>query len=193
MNLNWCSDEMPIDIALDITIPIAIKNPCNRTANTSARISTHIDQGFTMDANRFLAAQAPIFDQVPAELRLGRKTTHWMWFVFPQLAGLGHSAMARHYALQGANDARVYLHHPKLGARLILCSRIVAELPDADVQTIFGDMDAMKFHSSMTLFDHVADPAQRVFADCLQSCFGGQKDSRSVTILQNDEKNCACP
>ena len=104
------------------------------------------------DLQRFVDAQQPVFDQVRAELQAGRKRTHWMWFVFPQIAGLGHSAMAQHYAISSRAEAEAYLAHPVLGARLRELTRIVNGLQDRSAAQIFGYPDDMKFHSSMTLF-----------------------------------------
>lgn len=136
-----------------------------------------------MDTERFLIAQEGIFDDVIAQLNCGRKTSHWMWFIFPQLAGLGHSDMAQRYALKNADDARTYLRHPTLGARLITCSTIVAGLQGLSARAIFGDIDAMKFHSSMTLFDHVKEHGHSCFENCLQRYFDGQLDGGSLSLL----------
>src|SRR5947207_14533190 len=101
--------------------------------------------------DRFVTAQEGIYQQADDELSAGRKRGHWMWFIFPQLSGLGFSAMARHYALSGLAEARAYLAHPVLGARLRECSRLVLAVQGTTVHGIFGSPDNMKFHSSMTL------------------------------------------
>src|SRR6187402_3110421 len=106
---------------------------------------------------RFVDAQQPVYTAVLAELRAGRKRSHWMWFVFPQLTGLGHSAMAHHYAIASLDEARSYLSHPVLGARLRECSALVLALDHRSIHEIFGSPDDLKFHSSMTLFDR-AEP-----------------------------------
>ncbi len=106
------------------------------------------------DLQRFLDAQAPVYDRVVAELCEGRKTSHWMWFIFPQAAGLGRSAMSERYAIRSAAEARAYLAHPVLGARLKECTALVegAVAKGATLEAIFGGLDAMKFRSSMELF-----------------------------------------
>lgn len=136
----------------------------------------------TCDPARFLSAQAPVYDQVLAELRAGRKRSHWMWFVFPQIAGLGRSAMAQRYAIRSLQEARAYLAHPILGARLRECSRLVLDVPHGDVHEIFGSPDDLKFHSSMTLFDR-ADPGETVFRQCLRRYFGGLPDPLTLAGL----------
>src|SRR5215475_2754717 len=108
------------------------------------------------DLSRFVAAQDPVFDQVLIELRRGRKTSHWMWFVFPQIAGLGISAMSQRYAISSLDEARAYLEHPVLGPRLIECAKIVAAQSTPAVG-MFGQVDAQKLRSSMTLFQR-AEP-----------------------------------
>jgi uncharacterized protein (DUF1810 family) len=136
----------------------------------------------TCDLARFLSAQAGVYDQVLAELRAGRKRSHWMWFVFPQIAGLGRSAMAQRYAIGSLQEARAYLAHPILGARLCECSRLVLDVPHGDVHEIFGSPDDLKFHSSMTLFDR-ADPGETVFRQCLRRYFGGLPDPLTLARL----------
>lgn len=134
------------------------------------------------DLSRFVHAQASVHEQVVAELRAGRKRTHWMWFVFPQLAGLGHSAMAQRYAISSLDEARAYLEHPVLGARLRECSALVLGVPGKTVHEIFGSPDDLKFHSSMTLF-HRAAPDEAVFGECLRKYFAGQDDPLTLTGL----------
>jgi uncharacterized protein (DUF1810 family) len=135
-----------------------------------------------LDLARFVAAQEAVYDQVLSELRAGRKRSHWMWFVFPQLAGLGHSAMAQRYAIGSLEEARAYLAHPLLGARLRECSRLVLDARGDDAHAIFGSPDDLKFHSSMTLFDRVA-PEETVFRECLQKYFGGSADALTLAGL----------
>ena len=118
------------------------------------------------ELQRFIDAQDPVIDQVRGELRAGRKRSHWMWFVFPQLEGLGHSTMAQRYAIASLAEARAYLAHPLLGPRLRDCSALVRAVEGRDVHQIFGAPDDLKFWSSMTLFD-AADPSEPVFRDCL--------------------------
>ena len=125
--------------------------------------------------DRFVTAQAPVFAHVQQELANGRKTTHWMWFVFPQIAGLGHSAMAQRYAIASLDEARAYLGHPVLGPRLLECTRLVQPASGRSLQAIFGSPDDMKFHSSMTLF-HRARPDVPEFAAALETWFEGRPD-----------------
>lgn len=135
------------------------------------------------DLARFVHAQSGVHEQVVAELRAGRKRSHWMWFVFPQLAGLGHSAIAQRYAIESLDEARAYLGHPVLGARLRECSALVLAVPGKTVHEIFGSPDDLKFHSSMTLF-HRAAPDETVFGQCLQRYFGGEEDPGTVARLK---------
>ena len=104
------------------------------------------------DLERFVAAQNPVFEQVRAELRAGRKRTHWMWFVFPQMKGLGRSAMAEKYAIASPEEAAAYLEHPILGPRLRACTALVNQIEGRSLDEIFGYPDDLKFRSSMTLF-----------------------------------------
>jgi uncharacterized protein (DUF1810 family) len=124
---------------------------------------------------RFVDAQHPAYQTARAELRAGRKRSHWMWFIFPQAAGLGHSQMARRFAIASRAEAVAYLQHPVLGSRLRECSEIVARLDGLTAHAIFGSPDDLKFRSSMTLFSQVA-PGDRVFAECLQKYFNGEPD-----------------
>lgn len=134
------------------------------------------------DLARFVSAQAGVYDDVLAQLRAGRKRSHWMWFVFPQLAGLGHSAMAQRYAIGSLDEARAYLAHPVLGERLRECSRLVLAVPAGDAHEVFGSPDDLKFHSSMTLFDRAA-PQEPVFRQCLQKYFGDRPDAQTLAGL----------
>ena len=134
------------------------------------------------DLQRFVAAQNPVYDAVCAELRAGRKRSHWMWFVFPQIAGLGSSAMARKFAIASADEARAYLAHPLLGPRLRECSQLVADLDGRAIEAIFSYPDDMKFQSSMTLFAQVASE-QAVFDACLRKYFGGVADAATLERL----------
>src|SRR5580765_3017596 len=133
--------------------------------------------GGAFDPGRFLEAQAAsgTYDRALAELRRGRKTSHWMWFVFPQIAGLGSSEMSRRYAIASLDDARAYLADPILGPRLVECATVVAAAQASTAEEIFGGIDAVKLRSSMTLFLR-ADPAQAVFQEVLDRYFGGDPD-----------------
>jgi uncharacterized protein (DUF1810 family) len=127
------------------------------------------------DLERFIAAQVGTYEQATAELRGSRKASHWMWFVFPQIAGLGLSETSRQYAITSLAEARAYLAHPVLGPRLVECASILVGQSGRTAEQIFGGIDAQKLRSSMTLFLH-ADPAQPVFAQVLERYFGGATD-----------------
>ncbi len=134
------------------------------------------------DLERFVQAQEPVFAQVVSELRSGRKATHWMWFIFPQVAGLGFSAMAQRYAISSLDEAQAYLAHPVLGTRLRQCVSILLELKDRSAHEIFGSPDDMKLHSSLTLFDRAA-PDETLFAQALDRYFGGRPDQATLERL----------
>ncbi|HCY63885.1 MAG TPA: DUF1810 domain-containing protein [Oxalobacteraceae bacterium] len=131
---------------------------------------------------RFVLAQNAVYADVLAELGAGRKQSHWMWFIFPQLAGLGLSEMARKYAIGSLDEAKAYLQHPLLGNRLRECCRLVAETAGRSVEEIFGYPDDMKFHSSMTLFAQAAEDS-RVFDECLRKYFSGKPDALTMAQL----------
>ena len=132
---------------------------------------------------RFVEAQAPIYAQALAELRRGRKESHWMWFVFPQFAGLGRSPMAQFYAISSLAEARAYLAHPVLGPRLRECTDAVLAHPDLGAEAIFGPVDAMKLRSSMTLFGAAAADG-RLFASVLDLFFSGGRDPATLELLR---------
>jgi uncharacterized protein (DUF1810 family) len=136
---------------------------------------------FALD--RFLKAQDPLWPRVIAELHAGQKRTHWMWFVFPQIKGLGHSDMAQRYAIGSLAEAQAYLAHPLLGVRLRECCEILLGLNTASALQVFGTPDDLKLRSSMTLFAH-ASPAGEVFDAVLQKFFEGQDDPRTVELLR---------
>ena len=131
------------------------------------------------DLHRFLAAQAPVIEQARAELRAGCKRGHWMWFVFPQIAGLGHSDMARRYAIASLDEARAYAAHEILGPRLIECAALAVAVEGRSIGEVFGTPDDLKFHSSMTLFARAA-PQEPVFREALRKYFGGAEDRATV-------------
>ena len=133
---------------------------------------------------RFVEAQdgGRVHDRAMAELREGRKRSHWMWFVFPQLAGLGHSRTARHYAISGLPEARAYLAHPVLGPRLVRAARILAELDATDPVAVLGPVDAQKLRSSMTLFARAA-PQEPAFPAVLDRYFAGEQDPATLARL----------
>jgi uncharacterized protein (DUF1810 family) len=131
---------------------------------------------------RFVVGQGPVYETVLDELRAGQKRTHWMWFVFPQIAGLGMSATAQHYAISGRNEAVAYLAHPVLGPRLVECTALVKAVAGRTARQIFGAIDEMKFRSSMTLFSQIAgDPG--IFGAALQKYFSGMRDDRTIELL----------
>ena len=136
----------------------------------------------TADLSRFVEAQAGSYDRALAELRAGRKAGHWMWFVFPQVAGLGRSPTAQHYAIGDLDEARAYLTHPVLGPRLVECTQTLLDLPGDDAAAVLGPVDAVKLRSSMTLFAH-ADPAQPVFRAVLGRYYGGREDEATTSRL----------
>jgi uncharacterized protein (DUF1810 family) len=133
---------------------------------------------------RFVDAQASVHERALAELRAGRKQSHWMWFVFPQLAGLGTSAMAERYAISGLDEARAYLAHPILGARLVESAETLLQLEgERSAATIMGYPDDMKLRSSATLFAQVSPPGS-VFHRLLDRYFDGRGDERTMSLLQ---------
>ena len=133
---------------------------------------------------RFVDAQdgGGTYDQALRELQAGRKRSHWMWFVFPQVAGLGSSPMARHYAISGLPEARAYLAHPVLGRRLLDCARALTELETADPERVLGPVDAVKLRSSMTLFG-LAAPDEPLFREVLDRFFDGAADEATTRRL----------
>ncbi len=135
------------------------------------------------DLARFIDAQEAMIDRVRAELRTGRKASHWMWFVFPQIAGLGRSETARFYAIRTREEAAAYLVHPVLGPRLLECTRLVNAVKSSTAEQIFGHVDAMKFHSCMTLFATV-DTRQPDFAEALSKYFSGAPDRATLDRIQ---------
>jgi uncharacterized protein (DUF1810 family) len=134
------------------------------------------------DLDRFVWAQEPVIAQVRAELKARRKSTHWMWFVFPQLAGLGFSQNAQFYGIASLDEARAYLAHPVLGPRLVECTGLVNAIEGRTAHDVFGSPDDMKFRSSMTLFALV-DPAEPAFGTALEKYFGGRRDTRTLELL----------
>ncbi len=134
------------------------------------------------DLQRFVDAQDPVYGQVCAELRQGRKTGHWMWFVFPQIRGLGHSPMADRYAIASLEEAAAYAGHPVLGPRLTECTRLVNLVEGRTIREIFGYPDDLKFRSCVTLFAH-ATPENQVFRDALRKYFDGAVDPLTIERL----------
>ena len=133
------------------------------------------------DLERFVQAQNPVYRNVREELARGRKQSHWMWFVFPQIAGLGFSAMSQRYAIASRAEAMAYLAHPVLGPRLIECTRLVLAVEGRTINAILGAPDDAKFHSAMTLFGAVSDDP--IFGEALARYFAGERDGATLEIL----------
>jgi uncharacterized protein (DUF1810 family) len=134
------------------------------------------------DLQRFVDAQNPVYEAVRSELRTGRKKTHWMWFVFPQITGLGFSQLARKFAIASLAEAAAYLDHPVLGPRLAECTGLVNAVEGRPIEQIFGYPDDLKFRSSMTLFAH-AKSDNEVFIDALKKYFAGEFDPDTLALL----------
>jgi uncharacterized protein (DUF1810 family) len=132
---------------------------------------------------RFIEAQDPVYARVCSELRQGRKVSHWMWFVFPQIEGLGRSGMARKFAISSLEEARAYLDHPVLGPRLRECTRLVCQISETTVQEIFGSPDDMKFRSCMTLFSRVGGD-DGIFQEALNKFFSGEPDELTLERIR---------
>ena len=135
------------------------------------------------DLQRFVDAQAPLIDRVRAELQAGDKRSHWMWFVFPQMRGLGQSAISMRYGIASLDEARAYLAHPVLGARLVECTGLVVAVDGRSLHRIFGSPDDLKFQSSMTLFARAAGDASGPFDAALRKYCGGRADVRTLALL----------
>ena len=135
------------------------------------------------DLERFITAQAAVFDTVLAELAEGRKRTHWMWFIFPQLRALGHSSTARFYGIESLAEAPAYHAHPVLGTRLDLCTRTVLQSRARSLHEIFGSPDDLKFRSCMTLFE-VAVPEIQLFGQAIDRWCAGKRDDRTLALLK---------
>ena len=136
----------------------------------------------TFNLQRFVDAQEPVYRRVSAELRAGRKQSHWMWFIFPQIAGLGMSPTSVFYAVSSLDEAKAYLAHPVLGSRLRECAELALDVEGRSARDIFGPVDEMKFRSSMTLFAK-ASPEGSVFERCLQKYFCGSDDPATFAKL----------
>ena len=133
------------------------------------------------DLERFVQAQSGDYARALGEIREGRKRSHWMWYIFPQLAGLGHSPAARHYAIRGLGEARAYLAHPLLGARLREVVAALQDLSGTSAEAVFGAVDAMKLRSSLTLFGEAG--GEPLFSAALDRWFGGEADERTLALL----------
>ena len=139
------------------------------------------------DLERFVLAQRVNYEDALREMRCGRKQTHWMWYIFPQLRGLGRSAMSMRYGLDGLEEARAYLAHPVLGPRLLECCEAVLKADSNDPWEVFGSPDDLKVRSCLTLFA-LADPSVPIFEQLLDKFYGGQKDLRTIQILNRKSK-----
>ena len=133
------------------------------------------------DLDRFVRAQASDYDRALSELRAGKKQSHWMWYVFPQIEGLGQSPMSRRYSIKSSDEARAYLDHPVLGPRLRECAAVVRDIAARSALEIFGSPDDLKLRSSATLFAHVSGDG--VFKELLQKYFDGQPDEETLRLL----------
>lgn len=138
------------------------------------------------DLQRFVTAQDGVWPAVTAELAAGAKRSHWMWFVFPQLRGLGHSPTAQFYGIASRDEAAAYLAHPRLGERLRQSAALVVRHRGRSANAIFGSPDDLKLRSSMTLFEVAGGPAEPVFAAVLDAFFGGGRDPRTLALLGGD-------
>jgi uncharacterized protein (DUF1810 family) len=136
------------------------------------------------DLERFVSAQAPVFTPALSELKAGRKRSHWMWFIFPQLRGLGHSSTAQFYVISSLDEARAYLAHPVLGPRLIQCTETVLAVEGQSLHEMFGSPDDLKFCSSMTLFALAAGGDESVFQQALDRYCDGRTDERTVALCE---------
>ena len=135
------------------------------------------------EKNRFLSAQQNIYSHVLKELQNGKKTSHWMWFIFPQIDGLGHSSTAKYYSIKSINEAKEYFDHPILGKRLLECCNIILKIEGRSVEDIFGYPDNLKLKSCMTLFNYAVHN-HKVFAEVLNEYFAGEHDEQTISILQ---------
>lgn len=141
------------------------------------------DSADPYNLQRFLDAQQPVYMEVLSELRGGRKQSHWIWFIFPQISGLGHSAVARHFAIQSLGEAQAYLQQPLLGERLRECTQLVLRFRDRSIEDILGSVDAMKFRSCMTLFLRAAEE-NSLFRASLEQFFAGRPDALTLDRLK---------
>jgi uncharacterized protein (DUF1810 family) len=135
---------------------------------------------------RFIDAQLASFDTALSEITRGEKRSHWMWYIFPQVAGLGYSSMAQEYAIGSMAEARAYLEHPLLGQRLRTCVATLQDLPASDAERVFGDIDAIKLRSSLTLFEAAGgDP---IYGAAIERWFAGRRDEKTLEMLNRKEK-----
>ena len=147
------------------------------------KISETISRDDPYDLRRFTKAQRNTYDRVLAELRNGKKQTHWMWYIFPQIDGLGHSATSRRYAIKSIEEARQYLNHPVLGKRLLECVKVILAIEGRSISEIFGDPDDMKLKSSMTLFTCIPNSPSVLFR-VLDKYFNGNRDVKTLQLFE---------
>jgi uncharacterized protein (DUF1810 family) len=147
-----------------------------------------MSQGDPFDLQRFVAAQAPIFDAALAELKAGRKRSHWMWFIFPQHRALGRSHRAHIYGIASLDEARAYLAHPVLGPRLETCTKAVLACGGSSLHAIFGSPDDMKFRSSMTLFALASPDAESIFTQALKRWCDGKMDAQTLGLVGPEQQ-----
>jgi uncharacterized protein (DUF1810 family) len=143
-------------------------------------MNAEINNGFNLQ--RFVDAQAPVYERVRRELKVGRKESHWMWFIFPQIAGLGQSPMSVRFAIASLHEAKACLAHPVLGARLRECAQLTLDVEGKTARDIFGSIDEIKFRSSMTLFARAA-PDEDLFQRCIDKYFAGASDPATLGKL----------
>ena len=155
---------------------------CN-PRRTIASLNQPGGQADPFNLDRFIEAQEEVYAHVLAELRRGRKETHWMWFIFPQLAGLGHSPTSQYYAIKSLVEARQYLEQPVLGKRALECAELLLQIQGRSASQIFDPPDDLKLRSSMTLFAYVTGPGS-VFARVLEKYFHGKPDERTLELLE---------
>jgi uncharacterized protein (DUF1810 family) len=151
------------------------------------KASDAIGRDAPFDLNRFISAQYEVYNRVLAELKSGAKRTHWMWFIFPQIEGLGRSTTAEYYAIKSVEEARDYLNNPLLGSRLSECTEAVLAIEGRSASDIFGYPDDLKLKSSMTLFASVADSGS-IFVRVLDKYFQGEQDARTLQLLETQRK-----
>jgi uncharacterized protein (DUF1810 family) len=144
-------------------------------------------QGDGFNLQRFVAAQAAVFETALAELRAGRKQSHWMWFIFPQHRALGRSSRAQVYGIASLDEARAYLAHPLLGPRLDLATTAVLESDAASLHALFGSPDDLKFRSSMTLFEVASPQVGTLFSQALDGWCGGERDEQTLALVEPDD------
>jgi len=142
------------------------------------------------DLDRFLTAQADSYDDALSQIRCGAKRSHWMWFIFPQIVGLGRSEMAQRFAIRSIGEARAYLDHPVLGARLRDSVAALQDLTGLTAVAVFGEVDAMKLRSSLTLFDYAGGGA--LFGAALQRWFEGVRDPATIGVVSGGKRTCKC-